>query len=102
MSSEFQEYLRENGILSQWTPPATPQLNGVSERRNRTLMDMVRSMMGFTELPPSFWGYALETAALLLNNVHTKAVDKTPYEIWMGKPPKYSYLRIWGCPTYVK
>ncbi|KAL0427517.1 UNVERIFIED_CONTAM: hypothetical protein Slati_2926500 [Sesamum latifolium] len=49
-------------ILSQWTPPGTPQLNGVAERRNRTLLDMVRSMMSFTELPPSFWGHALETA----------------------------------------
>ncbi|KZV36157.1 hypothetical protein F511_20289 [Dorcoceras hygrometricum] len=99
---EFQDYLKENEILSQWTPPATPQLNGVAERRNRTLLDMVRSMMSFTELPTSFWGYALETAVMLLNNVHTKAVDKTPYEIWMGKPPKYSFIRIWGCPAYVK
>ncbi|KZV20448.1 retrovirus-related Pol polyprotein from transposon TNT 1-94, partial [Dorcoceras hygrometricum] len=102
LSAEFQDYLRENGILSQWTPPATPQLNGVAERRNRTFFDMVRSMMSFTELPTSFWGYALETAVMLLNNVHTKAVDKTPYEIWMGKPPKYSFMRIWGCPAYVK
>ncbi|KAI9123907.1 hypothetical protein K1719_005207 [Acacia pycnantha] len=45
----------------------TPQWNGVSERRNRTLLDMVRSMMGQTDLPPSFWGHALETSC-----VHTK------------------------------
>ena len=40
---------------------------GVSERRNRTLLDMVRSMMSLTNLPLSFWGYALETAAFTLN-----------------------------------
>ncbi|KAL0434173.1 UNVERIFIED_CONTAM: hypothetical protein Slati_2751600 [Sesamum latifolium] len=51
LSGEFIDYLKENGILSQWTPPGTPQLNGVAERRNRTLLDMVRSMMSFTELP---------------------------------------------------
>ncbi|KAL0448222.1 UNVERIFIED_CONTAM: Retrovirus-related Pol polyprotein from transposon TNT 1-94 [Sesamum latifolium] len=73
----FKEYRLEvenqkNGILSQWTPPGTPQLNGVAERRNRTLLDMVRSMMSFTELPPSFWGYALETAAKLLNIAPSK------------------------------
>ncbi|KAL0448531.1 UNVERIFIED_CONTAM: Retrovirus-related Pol polyprotein from transposon RE2 [Sesamum latifolium] len=62
LSGEFIDYLKENGILSQWTPPGTPQLNGVAERRNRTLLDMVRSMMSFTELPLSFWGHALETA----------------------------------------
>ena len=54
LSSEFLTYLEENVILSQCTPPRTPQLNGVSERRNRTLLDMVRSMMSFTDLPISF------------------------------------------------
>ena len=54
LSDEFLGYLEENGILLQWTPPATPQLNGVAKRRNRTLLDMVRSMMSFTDLPLSF------------------------------------------------
>ena len=44
-------------------PPGTPQLNGVSERHNRTLLDIVQSMMSLIGLPLSFWGYALETAA---------------------------------------
>ncbi|KAL0439388.1 UNVERIFIED_CONTAM: hypothetical protein Slati_2421800 [Sesamum latifolium] len=63
---------------------------------------MVRSMMSFTELPPSFWGYALETAAKLLNIAPSKSVPQTPYEIWHGKPASYKYLRVWGSPTYVK
>ena len=49
--------------ISQLTPPGTPQRNGVSEHRNRILLDMVQSMMPLTDLPLSFWGYALETAA---------------------------------------
>ncbi|KAL0292753.1 UNVERIFIED_CONTAM: Retrovirus-related Pol polyprotein from transposon TNT 1-94 [Sesamum radiatum] len=102
LSGEFLDYLKENGILSQWTPPGTPQLNGVSERRNRTLLDMVRSMMSFTELPLSFWGYALETAAKLLNMAPSKTVAQTPYQIWHGKPASYKYLRLWGNPAYVK
>ncbi|GKA49422.1 retrotransposon protein, putative, ty1-copia subclass [Tanacetum coccineum] len=63
------------------TPPYTPQHNGVSERRNRTLLDMVRSMMNLTTLPLSFWDYALESATHILNMVPTKMVDKTPYEL---------------------
>ncbi|KAL0391370.1 UNVERIFIED_CONTAM: hypothetical protein Slati_4541700 [Sesamum latifolium] len=82
LSGEFIDYLKENEILSQWTPPGTPQLKGVAERRNRTLLDMVRSMMSFTELPPSFWGYTLERAAKLLNIASSKTVPQTPYEIW--------------------
>ncbi|KAL0402064.1 UNVERIFIED_CONTAM: hypothetical protein Slati_4236300 [Sesamum latifolium] len=63
---------------------------------------MVRSMLSFTKLPPSFWGYALETAAKLLNIVPSKSVPQTPYEIWHGKPASYKYLRVWGSPAYVK
>ncbi|PNX85475.1 copia protein (gag-int-pol protein), partial [Trifolium pratense] len=51
LSLEFDNHLKECGILSQLTPPGTPQWNGVSERRNRTLLDMVRSMMSHADLP---------------------------------------------------
>ncbi|GKA48333.1 retrotransposon protein, putative, ty1-copia subclass [Tanacetum coccineum] len=78
------------GIL---TPPYTPQHNGVFEKRNRTLLDMVRSMMNLTTLPLSFWDYALETATCILNMVPTKKVDKTPYELWYGQVPNLSYLK---------
>ncbi|GJX23874.1 retrotransposon protein, putative, ty1-copia subclass [Tanacetum coccineum] len=73
------------GIVQQLTPPYTPQHNGVSERRNRTLLDMVRSMMNLTTLPLSFWDYALESATRNLNMVLTKKLDKTPYELWSDK-----------------
>src|SRR3954462_11916891 len=56
LSYEFGEHLKKCGILSQLTPPGTPQRNGVSERRNRTLLDMVRSMMSFTDLSLSRFG----------------------------------------------
>ncbi|GJU47370.1 retrotransposon protein, putative, ty1-copia subclass [Tanacetum coccineum] len=78
------------------TLPYTPQHNRVSEKWNQTLLDMVRSMMNLTTLTKSFWGYALETAARILNMVPTKKADRTPYEIRHGKAPKLSYLRVWG------
>ena len=55
---------------------------------------MVRSMMSQYNLPISFWGYALETATFILNRVPTKAVEKTPYEIWTRKTPSLSFLKI--------
>ena len=81
LSQEFIDHLRDYGIISQLTPPGTPQWNGVSKRRNQTLLDMVQSMMSQSDLPISFWGYALKTAAFILNRVLSKAVEKTPYEI---------------------
>ncbi|GJY75680.1 retrotransposon protein, putative, ty1-copia subclass [Tanacetum coccineum] len=88
----------DHGIIAHRTPPYTPQHNGVSERRNRTLLDMVRSMMSQTTLPKSFWDYALETAARILNMVPTKKVEKTPYEVWHGRAPKLSYYKNSGYP----
>ncbi|GJZ96867.1 retrotransposon protein, putative, ty1-copia subclass [Tanacetum coccineum] len=84
------------------TPPYTPQLSGVSERRNRTLLDIVRSMMNLPTLLLSFWDYALESAIRIPNMVPTKKVDKTPYELWYGKVPNLSYLKVWGCEALVK
>ncbi|XP_047064419.1 uncharacterized protein LOC124672191, partial [Lolium rigidum] len=102
LSYEFGMHLKKCGILSQLTPPGTPQRNGVSERRNRTLLDMVRSMMSLTDLPLTFWGYALETAAFTLNRAPSKSVETTPYELWFGKKPKMSFHKVWGCEAYVK
>ena len=102
LSYEFGLHLKQCGTVSQLTPRGTPQHNGVSERRNCTLLDMVRSMMSLTNLPLSFWGYALEMAAFTLNRAPSKSVEKTPYELWFGKKPKLSFLKVWGCDAYVK
>ena len=85
MSIEFVSFLKEHGILSQFSALGTPQQNGVAERRTQTLLDMVRSMMSLSTLPLSFWGYALETSAYILNMVSSKSVLKTPMEMWTGR-----------------
>ena len=83
-------------------PHGTPQHNGVSERHNCTLLDIVQSTMSLSNLPLSFWGYALETAAFTLNRAPSKSIETTPYELWFGKKPKLSFLKVWGCDAYVK
>ena len=85
----------------QLTIPRTPQQNEVIEKRNRTLLEMVRSMMAQANLPISFWGDALLTVTYILNRVPSKSVATTPYELWMGRKPEISYLRPWGCAGYV-
>ena len=87
LSYEFGLRLKQCEIVSLLTPPGTPQCNGVSERHNRTLLDMVRFMMSLTDLSLSFWGYALETAAFTLNRVPSKSVETTSFELWFGKKP---------------
>ncbi|KAL0404088.1 UNVERIFIED_CONTAM: hypothetical protein Sradi_2049600, partial [Sesamum radiatum] len=72
LSGGFTYYLKENGILSQWTSPGMLQLNGVVGRRNRTVLDIVRSMMNFIELPPSFWVTPLRRLPSCLTWRHLK------------------------------
>ena len=62
---------------------------------------MVRSMMSYSSLPISFWGYALQTAVYILNVVPSKSIQKTPLELWNGHKPSLRHFRIWGCPAHV-
>ena len=82
------------------TEPGTPQQNGVA-KRSMTLLEMVRSIMSYSTLLISFWGYALNTAIHLLNLVPSKFVPKMPMELWSRRKPTMKYLHIWGCPAYV-
>jgi hypothetical protein len=76
--------------------------NGVAERRNRTLMDMVRSMLSYSTLPIGLRMEALKTTIHILNGVPSKLVSKTSYELWTGCKPSLNYLRVWGCPAEAK
>ena len=82
--------------------PGTPQQNGVSERRNQTLMDMVKSMLSNSSLPVSLWMYALKTVMYLLNRVPSKAVQKTPFELWIGRKPSLRHLHVWDCQAEIR
>ena len=101
LSGEFQQYLIDNGIISQFSTLGTPEQNGVAERRNRTLLDMVRSMLSYSTLPNSFRGYALQTTMYILNNVPSKSVPQTLHELWTGRKPSLQHLRIFGCPVHM-
>ena len=94
MRYEFGLHLKQCEIVSQLMPPGTPQRNGVSKRHNRTLLDMVRTMMSLTNLPLLFWGYALETATFTLKRAPSKSIDATPYELWFSKKSKLSFLKV--------
>nr|CAD1820646.1 unnamed protein product [Ananas comosus var. bracteatus] len=88
-SHSFNNYCKENGIKRQLTVRHTPQQNGVAERKNRTIVEMARSMMKGKGLPNQFWAEAVNTTVFILNRSPTKAVqNKTPYEAWHGQKPQ--------------
>jgi hypothetical protein len=72
----------------------SPAMNGVAERRNQTLMEMMRNIISHTSLPLNFWGEALKTTTYILNRVPTNTANKTPYELWTGRKLSLQYFRI--------
>jgi hypothetical protein len=82
--------------------PGNPQQNGVAEKRNCTLIDMVRNMLRYSTLSISLWMEALKTVIHILNRVPSKSVPKTPYEICTGRKPTLNYLYVWGYPAEAK
>ncbi|KAK3013785.1 hypothetical protein RJ639_010144 [Escallonia herrerae] len=79
LSAELQQYLKAHGIIHQTTCSNTPQQNGVAERKNRHLLEVVRASLIEAHLPLSYWGEALISAAYLINRVPSRTIDyQTP------------------------
>ena len=92
----FDEFCEEHGIIHERTPPYSRESNGVAERKNHTLTDLVNAMLDTGGLSKAWWGEALLTASHVLNRVPNRNKEQTPYEIWMGRKPSLSYMRTWG------
>ncbi|WJX34774.1 hypothetical protein P8452_22851 [Trifolium repens] len=96
-SLEFAKFCEDEGIVHEVTAPYTPQHNGVAERKNRSIMNMARSMLKGKNMPHKFWGEATSTAVHIINRSPTKKLkNKTPYEAWTGLKPSVSHFRIFG------
>ena len=98
----FQEFMQENGILSQMSCASTPQQNRVAERKNRHLLDVVHTLMLESCMPSRFWCEALSTVVHLINCLPSHVLNNdSPFLRLFGKPPNYSNLRTFGCICYV-
>jgi transposase InsO family protein len=103
-SNKFARFCHDVGIEHRYTTPYTPQQNGVSELKNRTIMEMVRCLLFEKDLPKKFWAEAVNTVVFLLNRLPIRALqNKTSYEAWHGDKPSLQNLKISGCLcfTYV-
>ncbi|KAL4200900.1 hypothetical protein AMTRI_Chr02g255950 [Amborella trichopoda] len=74
--------------------PYTLEQNGVAERKNKTLVEMVRSIMAHANLSLEFWGEAVLTTCYILNQTPTKAAPLTPHEIFTSRTPSLEHLKI--------
>src|SRR5438128_8566126 len=84
-SNEFNLFCEEHGIIHERMPPYSSQSNGIAERKNRTLTEMVNAMLETSRLSKECWGDAIMTACHVLNRVPTKNKEITPFEEWEKK-----------------
>lgn len=101
MSTEFQDFLKSEGIVHQRTTPGTPQQNGKAERLNRTIVESAKSMLHTAGLSNGFWEAAVSTAVHVRNRAPKRSLGwRTPYEVLTGRKPDVSYFRTFGCLAY--
>ncbi|GJR04687.1 ribonuclease H-like domain-containing protein [Tanacetum coccineum] len=92
------EFCEKKGIKKEFSIARTPQQNGVTKRRNRTLIEAARTMLADSKLPTTFWAEAVNTACYVQNRVLiVKPHNKTPYELFGGRTPTLSFMRPFGC-----
>ena len=100
-SDAFKAYCVEHGIEQQFTPPRTPQCNGVAKWYNRTLVECMRTNLLASGLPRRFWAAALRYAVHVKNRLWTKRLGSiSPFEAWTGAKPKVDEMRTFGCKAY--
>jgi transposase InsO family protein len=101
-SQDFNDFCKENGIKRQLTAAYAPQQNGVAERKNRTIMNLVRSMLSEKKIPQTFWPEAVNWTIYILNRSPTLAVKNiTPEEAWSGIKPSVEHFRVFGYLAHV-
>jgi IS30 family transposase len=101
-SEEFKEYCKEAEIKRELSIPYNPQQNGVVERKNQTIMEVMKAMIHDQDLPMHMWEEVAKTVVYVHNRSPHKILEnKTPEEMFSGEKMKVNHLRIFGCLIFV-
>jgi hypothetical protein len=101
-NSQIEGFLEEEGIKHEFSSPYTPQQNGVVERKNRTILDMARTMLDEYKTPDRFWVEAINTTCYSINQLYLhRILKKTSYELLTDKKPNVSYFRVFRSKCFI-
>jgi len=94
MGMEFQKWLRSRGMHHEVTNANAPQENGVAECLNRTILEIMRTMMHESDLPKNLWPFAVQYTQEIVNRLPIRALseNETPYEAFHLKKPSVKHL----------
>nr|GEW64450.1 hypothetical protein [Tanacetum cinerariifolium] len=97
-NQDLNQFYGMKGIKREFSVPRTPQLNGIAERKNKTLIKAARTMLAGSLLLILFWAEAVNSACYVQNRVLViKPHNKTPYELLLGRTPSIGFMRPFGC-----
>ena len=101
--NQAERVLQSRGVKVTRTPIKTPQRNALSERKNRTIVEMARTFLEFAGLSADQFGrFAFEAAVITHNRVNVvHKLEKTQHELWTNHKPNLSLLRVFGCDAFV-
>lgn len=102
VAGKLKDFCKRKGIFIDYAPVKRPEMNGRSERLNRSLYNVGRSLIFESGMSKSMWGEAIYVATYLLNRRPKAGQTKTPYELWFNKKPNLNYLKIFGTVAYAK
>ena len=101
-NERFEHFCEKHGTKHNFSTPRTPQQNGVVERKNRSLEELARTMLNENSLPKYFWADAVNTTCYVLNRVLIRQIlKKTPYELFKGRRPVLSHVKVFGCKCFI-
>jgi transposase InsO family protein len=101
-NTNIEDFLNEEGIGHKFSIPYTPQPNVIVERKNRTLIEAAQTMLDEYKIPDHFWVDAINMACHAINRLYLhKILNKTAYELLLGKNPNVSYYRVFGSKCFI-
>jgi hypothetical protein len=101
-NASFDEFCLEHGIDQQFSALRVPQQNGVVERKNHTLVEMVRTMLNEHRTPRRFWADAISTACYISNRIFFRSIlYLIPFELRFGRKPYVSHFSPFRCKCFV-
>jgi transposase InsO family protein len=101
-NTHFKTFCASLGLEHQFFSSYVPQQNGVVERNNRTLVEMVRMMLDEHRTPRRYWTKTINTACHVSNRIFFRAfIKKTSYELRFGRPPKVSHFKVFGGKCFI-
>ncbi|GJY17133.1 ribonuclease H-like domain-containing protein [Tanacetum coccineum] len=101
-NKEMNQFCERKGIKREFSMARTPQQNRVAKRKNKTLIEVARTMLADSKLPITFWAEAVNIACYIQNRVLvTKPHNKIPYKRFLGRKPTLGFMRPFGYPVII-